>query len=126
VGFGAKYGGVVRHCFQCGPTEEVTGVEGVLKAYEAVFKSGLTMSGPTVFTEVIQMAAARAQSGLEAAQRIGSQSYTILLILTDGAVTDKEATARRTSHDIVQQYTPNFLSVELSSNPNLPHFFLFV
>jgi uncharacterized protein YegL len=93
VGFGAKYGGVVRHCFQCGPTEQVHGVAGVLQAYESVFKSGLIMSGPTVFTEVIEMAAARAQSSLEKAQRVGSQSYTILLILTDGAVTDPGATA---------------------------------
>jgi len=94
VGFGAKYGGVVRHCFQCGPSEEAHGVHGVLKAYESVFKSGLIMSGPTVFTEVMQMAAARAQSSLEAAQRIGSQAYTILLIITDGAVTDPQATAQ--------------------------------
>ena len=93
VGFGAKYGGVVRHCFQCGPTDEVHGVAGVLQAYEAVFKSGLIMSGPTIFTEVIEMAAARAQSSLEQAQRVGAQSYTILLILTDGAVTDPGATA---------------------------------
>jgi hypothetical protein len=61
-GFGAKYGGDVRHCFQCGPTEEANGVQGVLDAYHAVFQSGLIMSGPTVFTEVIEVAAARAIS----------------------------------------------------------------
>jgi Copine len=62
LGFGAKYGNVVRHCFQCGPTAEANGVQGVLDAYHAVFKSGLIMSGPTVFTEVIATAAARAIS----------------------------------------------------------------
>ena len=94
LGFGAKYGGIVRHCFQCGPVEEVKGVQGVLDAYRQVFSSGLIMSGPTVFTEVIETAAARATSSLEQAKSIGSQSYTILLILTDGAVSDPNETAR--------------------------------
>lgn len=93
LGFGAKYGSVVRHCFQCGPTAEANGVQGVLDAYHAVFKSGLIMSGPTVFTEVIETAAARAISNQEAAKRKGAQAYTILLILTDGSVSDVNATA---------------------------------
>jgi hypothetical protein len=93
-GFGAKYGGIVRHCFQCGPTPEVQGVKGVLNAYHQVFQSGLIMSGPTVFTEVIQTAAARAQRSFDAAIASGHQVYTILLILTDGAVSDVNATAQ--------------------------------
>lgn len=92
-GFGAKYDGVVRHCFQCGPQEEVEGVGGVLDAYRSVFKSGLVMSSPTDITEVIQTAAARAQSSLEAAKKKGRQTYTILLLVTDGAVSDISATA---------------------------------
>ena len=92
LGFGAKYSGVVRHCFQCGPTAEVRGTQGVLDAYHAVFKSGLIMSGPTVFTEVIQTAAARAISAQEAANQKGEQAYTILLILMDGSVSDEQAT----------------------------------
>jgi hypothetical protein len=51
------------------------------------------MSGPTVFTEVISLAAATAQSEQDLAQTRGEQAYTILLILTDGAVTDVHATA---------------------------------
>jgi hypothetical protein len=51
------------------------------------------MSGPTVFTEAIQTIAARAISAQEAAARTGQQTYTILLILTDGAVSDPQATA---------------------------------
>lgn len=91
LGFGAKYGGVVRHCFQV--AEEAHGAQGVLTAYNQVFKSGLIMSGPTVFTECMETAAAKAQSSLEQAQRVGGQSYTILLILSDGAVSDVSATA---------------------------------
>lgn len=94
LGFGAKYGGVVRHCFQCGPTQEVDGIEGILNAYKQTFSSGLVMSGPTVITEVIQTAAARAMSLQEAASQEGKQNYTVLLILTDGAVSDVAATAQ--------------------------------
>ena len=94
LGFGAKYGGQVQHCFQCGPTEEVDGVQGILDAYHHTFKSGLVMSGPTVFTEVIQTAAARALSSQQEAAQRGKQKYTILLILSDGAVSDVGATAQ--------------------------------
>lgn len=93
LGFGAKYDGVVRHAFQCGSSEEADDVSGVLEAYHAVFKSGLIMSGPTDFTEVVQTAAARAESSLDAARQMGRQTYTILLILTDGCVSDIPATA---------------------------------
>jgi Copine/C2 domain len=93
-GFGAKYGGVVRHCFQCGPSSEVRGVQGVLDAYKQTFQSGLIMSGPTIFTEVLQTAAAKAMSSQEAARAMGRQVYTVLLILTDGAVTNPAETAQ--------------------------------
>jgi hypothetical protein len=93
VGFGAKYDGTVRHCFQCGSTEEVHGVAGVLEAYHQTFKSGLIMSSPTVFTAVIESAAARALSSQDKAKQKGQQAYTILLIVTDGAVADSQATA---------------------------------
>jgi uncharacterized protein YegL len=93
-GFGAKYGGVVRHCFQCGPTAEVHGVKGVLDAYHQTFRSGLVMSGPTDISEVIQTAAARAKSRQQAAKGSGKQAYGILLICTDGAVSDIHQTAQ--------------------------------
>jgi len=92
LGFGAKYGGVIRHCFQLGLTPEVSGIKGMLDAYRNTFQSGLTMSGPTVFAEVIQLVAARARKAQEAARQIGSQAYEILLILTDGSVTNVETT----------------------------------
>lgn len=93
-GFGAKYGGVIQHCFQVGNAPELDGLSSVLQAYRQVFHTGLTMSGPTVFSEVIDYAAAAARSKQEESRRIGKQSYRILLILTDGAVTDMEQTKR--------------------------------
>jgi hypothetical protein len=89
-GFGAKYDGSVRHCFQVGSEREVHGVKGILQAYKGTFSTPLIMSGPTVFTEVIELAAAQAKSR----QQIRPLSYTILLLLTDGAVSDVEATKR--------------------------------
>jgi len=60
-GFGAKYGGSVRHCFQCGSSAKANGIEGVLQSYRQTFGSGLIMSGPTVFSEVIFNAASYAK-----------------------------------------------------------------
>jgi len=74
LGFGAKYGGVINHCFQIGSTaEEAQGIAGILQAYRSVFKSGLTMSGPTDCSEVIAMAAAQAQSKQDAMERFGQR-----------------------------------------------------
>lgn len=93
-GFGAKYNNVVQHCFRCGTSDEVDGVQGILNAYKNVFRSGLIMSGPTVFEEVMEIAAATAISNQQKAAAVGKQAYTILLILTDGSVSDVDATAR--------------------------------
>lgn len=93
-GFGAKYGGVIQHCFQVGNQSELPGISGVLEGYRNVFRTGLVMSGPTVFAEVIAMAAAKGRSTQEHYRRIGKQAYTVLLILTDGAVSDVESTKK--------------------------------
>ena len=87
-GFGAKYSGQVYHCFQCGPDAEADGITGVLNAYKATFASGLVMSSPTDITEVLSSAAAFARSGQEHAASEGKQKYSVLLILTDGSVSD--------------------------------------
>lgn len=92
LGFGAKYGGVVQHCFQVGGAEELNGLDGVLQGYRNVFSSGLVMSGPTVFAEIIDYTAATSRSRHESLQQIGKQAYKVLLIVTDGAVTDVERT----------------------------------
>ncbi|GAX21307.1 hypothetical protein FisN_1Lh138 [Fistulifera solaris] len=93
LGFGAKYNGVVNHCFQCGPHPEAKGIDGVLDAYHQVFRSGLIMSSPTDITHVIQKAAERATDAQKKAEAFGKQAYSILLVVTDGAVTDVKATA---------------------------------
>mmetsp|Transcript_5815 Transcript_5815/g.13747 ORF Transcript_5815/g.13747 Transcript_5815/m.13747 type:complete len:220 (+) Transcript_5815:1060-1719(+) len=93
LGFGAKYNGEIRHAFQCGTASEAVGVKGVLSAYRDVFGSGLVMSRPTVFNEVIEYAAGRAEQSLDAALASGGQTYSILLLLTDGCVSDIPATA---------------------------------
>lgn len=94
LGFGADERGVVSHCFQCGPSAEVHGVDGILDAYhQTIRKPGLTLSGPTVMTEVIKTAAARSKNLQQAAISAGKQTYGILLVLSDGAVTDVRQTA---------------------------------
>jgi Copine len=60
-GFGAKFDGVTQYLFQCGTSDTVQGVKGILEAYNSVFQSDLIMSGPTVFDKVLQAAAVRAQ-----------------------------------------------------------------
>jgi hypothetical protein len=120
-GFGAKYNGVVRHCFQCGNDVEVRGVQGIMEAYKGVFNTTLTMSFPTVFTEVIRTAAKYAEHEQvskaavqcwhmytfrsnfivdhpphqEQAENEGKLSYTILLVLTAGNVEDVQATKQQ-------------------------------
>lgn len=91
-GFGAKFGGQIQHCFQVGKDTELHRLPSVLSAYRNVFSSGLTMSGPTVFAEVINMAAAKARSTHDYCSRVGQQKYTLLLILTDGEVSDIDLT----------------------------------
>eukprot|EP00980_Cylindrotheca_fusiformis_P004379 scaffold925_cov129-Cylindrotheca_fusiformis.AAC.32 len=93
-GFGAKFGGVIQHCFQVGNAAELQGIAGIIEGYRGVFASGLTMSGPTVFAEVIQTTATLAASQEEENRRTGKQCYSILLILTDGALTDIEQTKK--------------------------------
>ncbi|CAB9522457.1 Copine-6 [Seminavis robusta] len=93
-GFGAKFRGIINHCFQVGPDPELSGIQGILDGYRRVFRTGLTMSGPTVFAECITKAAQQARAQQAQSAKVGKQSYHILLILTDGAVTDVEHTKR--------------------------------
>ncbi len=81
VGFGAKYDGVVQHCFQCGDKAEAAGVDGVLEAYHQVFKQGLIMSSPTVFMEVIETASARPMWSRATAESYGMPADPILLFV---------------------------------------------
>mmetsp|Transcript_21174 Transcript_21174/g.60443 ORF Transcript_21174/g.60443 Transcript_21174/m.60443 type:complete len:609 (-) Transcript_21174:327-2153(-) len=91
-GFGAKYHNAIRHCFQCGTEIEVEGVQGIMDAYRGVFRTSLTMSYPTKFTEVITTAISYARHEQDSASKDGKLSYTILLILTAGNVEDVQET----------------------------------
>lgn len=89
-GFGARINKKVEHCFQLGPQEEVYGVDGLLDTYRNVFASGITMSGPTLFSSILNNA--RNKSIQLAQQTPGGQAYSVLLILTDGIINDMRQT----------------------------------
>jgi hypothetical protein len=68
-----------------GQKEQVHGVHGLLTAYEETLnRSGFDLYGPTNFAPVLRNAI---QSSLENAAH-GRQCYSVLVILTDGEITD--------------------------------------
>ena len=102
IGFGAKFGSdnIVRHLFQCGSSPTVPDVTGILQAYQSMFQSGFTMSGPTILTQVLQAAAMQAKRNHTAmTQPHGSRDlrYNVLLIVTDGMANEFEETQRKLS-----------------------------
>eukprot|EP01129_Flabellula_baltica_P010468 TRINITY_DN4429_c0_g1_i1.p1 TRINITY_DN4429_c0_g1~~TRINITY_DN4429_c0_g1_i1.p1 ORF type:complete len:448 (-),score=111.47 TRINITY_DN4429_c0_g1_i1:395-1738(-) len=104
-GFGARMpNGQVSHCFHINgnpSNPEVYGIEGVLQAYQASLASGLQLYGPTNFAEIIHTAADISGQMHNLNQDV--QSYLILLIITDGEITDmgptlEEVKVMLTSH----------------------------
>ena len=97
-GYGAKVDGAhsASHCFPLNLSgeygnPEVVGVPGVLAAYEAAIRSGrVKLSGPTNLSEIIDTATAMAIGDGEISQ--ANQQYSILMILTDGIITDMAKT----------------------------------
>mmetsp|Transcript_32790 Transcript_32790/g.57076 ORF Transcript_32790/g.57076 Transcript_32790/m.57076 type:complete len:545 (-) Transcript_32790:27-1661(-) len=91
-GFGAvthQFG--LSHCFPMNGNihdPEVDGVDGMIKTYRSALM-GLQLSGPTYFSEIIRAAIAQAE---EAARNPGKLKYYVLLILTDGIITDLQQT----------------------------------
>lgn len=95
-GFGAKIPPTfaVNHCFPLtfNPANpEVFGVQGILNSYHTALQS-ITLYGPTNFAPTIQAASARAQQLFQ--QKDDVQAYLILLIITDGEITDMDDTVR--------------------------------
>ncbi|CAA6669063.1 unnamed protein product [Spirodela intermedia] len=90
-GFGGKPAyGPVSHCFNLnGRTDvyEVEGVNGILSAYASALHN-VSLSGPTLFGPVINMAAQSASSSLS----FNINKYFVLLIITDGVITDLQGT----------------------------------
>jgi len=81
-GFGAKRNGKLSHCFPFEPSgKEVDGVDGVLKIYRDTFRSGIVMSSPRDFSEVIRAAGDHAQS-----EMVRELIFSFPLILTTNAM----------------------------------------
>jgi len=90
-GFGGMYRNAVSHCFPLNFNEhnpEVRGVGGVLDIYNSSL-SQVPLSGPTYFAPLLTTIN-RMIYNPEMSQQ--SQSYNILLILTDGEIMDMQAT----------------------------------
>lgn len=92
-GFGGKPapGQPVEHCFPLNGNEgnpEVHGVHGILSTYYESLRR-VTMSGPTLFTQIIQQASAIAAS---TPQSQAHQKYFVLMIITDGVINDMDTT----------------------------------
>uniref|UniRef100_A0A7C9DPK1 C2 domain-containing protein n=1 Tax=Opuntia streptacantha TaxID=393608 RepID=A0A7C9DPK1_OPUST len=90
-GFGARpIDGPVSHCFNLNGSNsycEVEGIQGIMTAYmSALFN--VSLAGPTLFGRVISTAANIASQALAD----GQQKYYVLLIITDGVITDLEET----------------------------------
>ncbi|CAK8579089.1 unnamed protein product [Lathyrus sativus] len=90
-GFGARpIDGPVSHCFNLNGSNsycEVDGIQGIMMAYTSALLN-VSLAGPTLFGPVINNAA------LIASQSVanGGRKYFILLIITDGVVTDLQET----------------------------------
>jgi len=86
-GFGAKIDDHPNHCFAMTPPEGADGVDGMIEAYRNVV-SGVQLWGPTNFAPTIA-AASQIASQFQTQE---SQKYFVLLILTDGVITDIDQT----------------------------------
>eukprot|EP01006_Ploeotia_vitrea_P060002 TRINITY_DN75131_c0_g1_i1.p1 TRINITY_DN75131_c0_g1~~TRINITY_DN75131_c0_g1_i1.p1 ORF type:complete len:705 (+),score=70.83 TRINITY_DN75131_c0_g1_i1:34-2148(+) len=86
-GFGAKLpDGSTSHCFPCtlnSESERVQGVQGIMDVYAQALQQ-VRLFGPTLFAPLINRTAQLARSR--------NDKYYILLILTDGAICDMDAT----------------------------------
>ncbi|XP_019187833.1 PREDICTED: protein BONZAI 3 [Ipomoea nil] len=90
-GFGGMtYTGSVSHCFNLSgssSSSEVQGVGGIMNAYSSALHN-VSLSGPTLFSHVINNAAKIAAKSL----KDNHNKYFVLLIITDGVLTDLQET----------------------------------
>ncbi|KAI3860469.1 hypothetical protein MKX03_032082 [Papaver bracteatum] len=89
-GFGGRPANdVVSHCFNLNGSSgepEVEGVHGIMSAYSSALQN-FSLHGPTLFGKVINRAAQIAEESLH-----DQKKYFVLLIITDGVVTDLQET----------------------------------
>ncbi|KAG9150859.1 hypothetical protein Leryth_003004 [Lithospermum erythrorhizon] len=90
-GFGARpFDSSVSHCFNLNGSStncEVEGIHGIMTAYSSALHN-VSLAGPTLFGPVITTAADIASHAVANNQ----QKYFILLIITDGVITDLQET----------------------------------
>ncbi|VAI45739.1 unnamed protein product [Triticum turgidum subsp. durum] len=90
-GYGARpIDGPVSHCFNLNGSTyqpEVEGIQGIMSAYISALRN-VSLAGPTLFGPLLSTATAIASQSLTNNQ----QKYFILLIVTDGVVTDFQET----------------------------------
>ncbi|RYR66369.1 hypothetical protein Ahy_A03g012358 isoform C [Arachis hypogaea] len=90
-GFGARpIDGPVSHCFNLNGSShycEVEGIQGIMMAYTSALLN-VSLAGPTLFGPVISNAALIASQSVAT----GARKYFVLLIITDGVVTDLQET----------------------------------
>ncbi|GAV60204.1 C2 domain-containing protein/Copine domain-containing protein [Cephalotus follicularis] len=90
-GFGARpIDGPVSHCFNLNGSSnycEVEGIPGIMMAYTSALHN-VSLAGPTLFGPVISNAALIASQCLAN----GGRKYFVLLIITDGVLTDLQET----------------------------------
>ena len=78
----------ISHCFHLNGSEnpEVTGTTGILEAYRNAIFGGIGLYGPTNFAPCLQSIIHYVKS------RLHISEYTIMLYITDGAITDMDET----------------------------------
>ncbi|KAK4572174.1 hypothetical protein RGQ29_030554 [Quercus rubra] len=90
-GFGGRtIDGTTSHCFNLNGSTgafEVEGVEGIMAAYARALHN-VALAGPTLFGPVINTAAQIASQSIS----YNSSKYFVLLIITDGVITDLQET----------------------------------
>ncbi|KAA3456834.1 protein BONZAI 1-like isoform X1 [Gossypium australe] len=90
-GFGARpIDGPVSHCFNLNGSSnycEVQGIQGIMMAYTSALFN-VYLAGPTLFGHVINRASVVACDSLSN----GAKKYFVLLIITDGVITDLQET----------------------------------
>ncbi|KZV46470.1 protein BONZAI 1 [Dorcoceras hygrometricum] len=90
-GFGARpIDGPVSHCFNLNGSShhcEVEGIHGIMTAYTSALFN-VSLAGPTLFGHVVTRAAQIASESVANSEK----KYFILLIITDGVITDLQET----------------------------------
>ncbi|KAK6127829.1 hypothetical protein DH2020_038431 [Rehmannia glutinosa] len=90
-GFGARpIDGPVSHCFNLNGSSnycEVDGIHGIMTAYTSALFN-VSLAGPTLFGHVVTNAAQIASASVAKNER----KYFVLLIITDGVITDLQET----------------------------------